>query len=107
MSATGRTPSYSTLQNDPSVSASRRCVSNGGGVWSDDTERKRKLGAGERVRRLEELLGRGSSADVRRMIYEAIFRLAIQSKDGAAAVRYCKALRLFDPGDNFLGYDEQ
>lgn len=61
-----------------------------------------ELGAGERMRRVEELLGQGPSADVRRMIYEASFRLALQSKDGAAAERYYKALRLFDPSDSAL-----
>lgn len=61
-----------------------------------------ELGAAERMRRLEELLGQGPSADVRRIIYESIFRLAIKSKNDSAAERYCKALRLFDPHDSAL-----
>ncbi|MFL6337071.1 MAG: hypothetical protein ACJ754_27535 [Pyrinomonadaceae bacterium] len=55
-----------------------------------------------RVRRLEELLGQAPSADVRRIIYESIFRLAIKSKNDAAAGTYSRALRLFDPNDSAL-----
>ena len=61
-----------------------------------------ELGAGKRMGQLEELLGQAPSADVRRIIYEAIFRLAIKSKNVVAASRYCKALRLFDPSDSAL-----
>lgn len=60
------------------------------------------LSSGERIVHLKEFLGQQPNAEVRRMIYEYIFQLAVRSGNATEARKYGSRLHLMDPDDSAL-----
>jgi len=57
---------------------------------------------GEKIRRLQDLLSRRPSPEMRRVVYEEIFQLAVRSSNAPAARKYGTILRNLDPYDSRL-----
>jgi thiol-disulfide isomerase/thioredoxin len=56
----------------------------------------------EKIRQLQELLSAKPSPEMRRIIYEKIFQVAVRSRDAATVMRYGTILRGLDPDDSVL-----
>lgn len=56
----------------------------------------------EKIRQLQGLLSLKPGPEMRRIIYEKIFRVAVRSGDAATAMRYGTILRSLDPDDSVL-----
>jgi thiol-disulfide isomerase/thioredoxin len=56
----------------------------------------------QKIRQLQGLLSSKPSPEMRRIIYEKIFQVAVRSRDAATAMRYGTILRGLDPDDSVL-----